>query len=116
MTCIGPGATHHLACECREREHATMVAGLQRDLVQALEAVARAERERDESMSVEAEWRAERHEYARIAESYRQRAARLERVVNAARALTDGEVYARMDRLRELHAALAALDGKEAQP
>lgn len=115
MTCTGPGATHHRACECREWELATVIAGLQRDLGRALESVARAERERNESMSVEAEWRAERHEYARIAESYRKRAARLERVVEAARSLTDGEVYARMDRLRELYDALAALDGKEAE-
>lgn len=38
-----------------------------------------------------------------------------ERVVEAARALTSGEVAAIMGRLRAIDAALAALDGKQAE-
>ena len=43
MNCSGPGATHHLACDCREREWAERLAGADRALYAERERVVRAE-------------------------------------------------------------------------
>lgn len=115
MTCTGPGATHHLACECREREHAAEVASLRAELDEMKAGNRIAADMLCDALDVTAEagWVAES---LSAIDALRARLTACERVVEAARALTDGQVYARMDRLRELFAALAALDGKEAQP
>ena len=43
MGCNSPGATHHLACDCREREWAERLAGADRALFAERERVVRAE-------------------------------------------------------------------------
>ena len=43
MGCNSPGATHHLACDCREREWAERLAGADRALYAERERVVRAE-------------------------------------------------------------------------
>ncbi len=43
MNCSGPGATHHLACDCRERKWAERLAGANRALYAERERVVRAE-------------------------------------------------------------------------
>ena len=43
MNCSGPGATHHLACDCRERKWAERLAGADRALYAERERVVRAE-------------------------------------------------------------------------
>ena len=53
MGCNSPGATHHLACDCREDAICKEVAGLRERLAASEKAREEAERERDEFASAE---------------------------------------------------------------
>lgn len=118
MTCTGPGATHHLACECREREHAAEVASLRAELDEMKAGNRIAADMLCDALDVTAEagWVAES---LNAIDALRARLAACERVVEAAKAWID-HLESKGGRYNDgvpgdLMDALAALDGKEAE-
>lgn len=97
MTCTGDWSTHHDACDCREAARAD----LPRTLARLRDSVG------DGSI--------DDHHVRFFVGDVRVVVERLdacERVVEAARALTDADIGAIRGRLRAIDDALAALDGK----